>query len=539
MKDLKLTPHFVLISGGILSLVIIAFSIFLSNKYSETMTVENEKRVKEMVVRLEKKGELWIDFISNISVDAVLAQDVYSLKNFATRAMIDKEISLVNIVTMDSFTLLNESKERPKNGAPLLLVKRVIKTDPERLGFEKDLGVLTIGLEKKYVNDVEHHLKEKLDDAVEKVYTYFGIFVLSMNFLIALILIVVLKKVVISPIKNVSNQLKDIAEGEGDLTSRLNMGKKNEIGTMAHWFDNFVEKLHSIIGNVSERSLSIENSIIDVSKNIENFSKQSENIAVQSQSVSKSASNTTERLGHITDTMGNLADSVNMISSAVDEMSITLNDVAANCAKESEQTVRANELTQDTREKMSVLNIAAQEIGKVLDVIKGFANQTNLLALNATIEAASAGEAGKGFAVVANEVKELAKQTSKAAEDIENQINHIQSGTHDAVEAIESMSEVVADVNTLSNSVAAAVEEQSAIINLVSDNLKEASEATTNISQELSSANTSLQEINGNVSNVNEGLNLNNSEVNEIESHLSEMKAMASGLSGAVSKFKL
>src|ERR1022692_3793657 len=129
------------------------------------------------------------------------------------------------------------------------------------------------------------------------------------------------------------------------------------------------------------------------------------------------------------------------------------------------------------------LGESSAEIGQVIKVITSIAQQTNLLALNATIEAARAGEAGKGFAVVANEVKELAKETAKATEDISLKIEAIQTDTKGAVDAIAEISAIINQINDLQNTIASAVEEQSATTNEIGRNIAEASKGSTEIAQ--------------------------------------------------------
>ncbi|MEO1339351.1 MAG: methyl-accepting chemotaxis protein, partial [Myxococcota bacterium] len=133
------------------------------------------------------------------------------------------------------------------------------------------------------------------------------------------------------------------------------------------------------------------------------------------------------------------------------------------------------------------------EIGKVIKVITSIAQQTNLLALNATIEAARAGEAGKGFAVVANEVKELAKETAKATEDISRKIEAIQSDTRSAVNAIQEIGSIIHQINDFQNSIASAVEEQTATTNEISRSVGEAAKGSNEIAQNITSVATAAE----------------------------------------------
>ncbi len=142
------------------------------------------------------------------------------------------------------------------------------------------------------------------------------------------------------------------------------------------------------------------------------------------------------------------------------------------------------QIAETTNETIAKLGQSSAEIGKVIKVITSIAQQTNLLALNATIEAARAGEAGKGFAVVANEVKELAKQTAKATEDISRKIEAIQADTKGAVDAIGQIGRIIMQINDIQNTIASAVEEQTATTNEISRNVAEAAKGSTDIRAE-------------------------------------------------------
>jgi methyl-accepting chemotaxis protein len=176
---------------------------------------------------------------------------------------------------------------------------------------------------------------------------------------------------------------------------------------------------------------------------------------------------------------------VQTVATGVEEMNSSIREIAKNAtesARVAGQAVTAADIANKT---ISKLGESSSEIGKVIKVITSIAEQTNLLALNATIEAARAGEAGKGFAVVANEVKELAKETAKATEDIGIKIEAIQADTRGAVDSIQQIGKVIAQINDISNTIASAVEEQTATANEMSRNVGEAAKGTSEIAQNI------------------------------------------------------
>jgi methyl-accepting chemotaxis protein len=174
------------------------------------------------------------------------------------------------------------------------------------------------------------------------------------------------------------------------------------------------------------------------------------------------------------------------VATGAEEMGASIKEIAKNAseaAKIATSAVKVAETT--TNATVSKLGESSTEIGQVIKVITSIAQQTNLLALNATIEAARAGEAGKGFAVVANEVKELAKETAKATEDISRKIEAIQTDTKAAVDAIASISEVINQVNGISSTIATAVEEQNATTNEMARNVSEAAQGSGEITNNI------------------------------------------------------
>jgi methyl-accepting chemotaxis protein len=180
-----------------------------------------------------------------------------------------------------------------------------------------------------------------------------------------------------------------------------------------------------------------------------------------------------------------VSSNVSTVSTGTEEMGASIKEIAKNANEAARVATAAVRVAEKTNATIAKLGDSSAEIGNVVKVITSIAQQTNLLALNATIEAARAGEAGKGFAVVANEVKELAKQTAKATEDISRKIEAIQGDTHGAVDAIAQISKIINQINDIQNTIASAVEEQTATTGEISRNVGEAAKGSSEIAQNI------------------------------------------------------
>lgn len=185
---------------------------------------------------------------------------------------------------------------------------------------------------------------------------------------------------------------------------------------------------------------------------------------------------------------------IQTVASASEEMSASITEIARNAVQAASITEKAETRANESRQIVDALGKSAQEIGNVVEVIKTIASQTNLLALNATIEAASAGDAGKGFAVVANEVKELAKQSATATEDIRFKIEEIQKSTSLAITSINDIAGIVGEVNQINRTIASAVEEQSATTNEINRNVLEAATGSATISENINALATMVKQ---------------------------------------------
>jgi len=262
------------------------------------------------------------------------------------------------------------------------------------------------------------------------------------------------------------------AIAEGDLT-------RDDLAVLSR------DELGDLTMAINKMSGSLKRMILAITENALQVSSASEELNATSQQITANSEETSAQADVVSQAVQAVSQNLQTVATGAEEMGASIKEIAKNASEAAKVATAAVRVAEITTATVSKLGESSNEIGLVIKVITSIAQQTNLLALNATIEAARAGEAGKGFAVVANEVKELAKETAKATEDISRKIEAIQTDTKAAVEAIATISGVINQVNDISSTIATAVEEQNATTNEMSRNVSDAAHSSGEITSNI------------------------------------------------------
>ena len=414
-------------------------------------------------------------------------------------------VSQMNLQSPDGKYIIKEMIERSKTEKHGFITyqweKPYLKgVSGEKLTYFKKIPkwqwIIATGI---YNDDIKDIALEKEKLLLEKIKKGLGVsigIILFASVCFILISIFFTRKL-LKPIKQVADFAKEL--GAGNLSATLEYKNNDEIGAMAESMRGAVKDLgalikkliqtSSTIAELSSRLLTIAYDLKDSSKEMEN---NSENANRETRSISKHMRNIlsatdkinsqldniagfTESVSNNTSSVGVKIDSVSNSTTsaacAIEQMYASFNETAQNSNKGAIVTQNASKQAEETSMIMNQLSGSAKEIGEIIEIIQRIASQTHLLSLNAAIEAAGAGDAGKGFFVVANEVKELANQTETSANVIRSKILGMQEHTNKAVEVIQSIVKVIADIDQIMFAIASSVEEQTTVTNDISSNI--------------------------------------------------------------------
>lgn len=279
-----------------------------------------------------------------------------------------------------------------------------------------------------------------------------------------------------------TKQIGDIisSAAAGDFTAAVPLAGK----------EGFFLEISSQVNSLIETS---RHAFQAISKNADALSRSSEELAAVSMQMSSNAEETASQARIVSSSAGEVSSNTQQVAAGVEEMSSSIREISISAVEASTVANQAVEIANKTNATMAKLSASSTEIGGVLKVISSIAEQTNLLALNATIEAARAGELGKGFAVVANEVKELARQTAKATDEISGSIDAIQGDTKGAMNSIQEISTIINKINDISSLIASAVEEQAATTGEMGRNVSVAASSSSEIASNIRSVSDTAQ----------------------------------------------
>jgi len=372
-------------------------------------------------------------------------------------------------------------------------------------GTKNVIGILFLGIDMARIEKMVAENSNTQTAGSIVIGLFLLVFVILVN-------IVIIRAVITKPISKVTDSLKNISEGEGDLTRRIDFKSNDEIGDLVNHFNKLMDTLQGSIGETKATVNSLASAaeqLSSISRELSGSSGETlnqtaeaisrmERMAININTMAGSAEEASVNANEVAGAAEQMSANMNTIASAIEEMSASINQISDNAREANVVANRATEKSNDTTSVMNRLGIAAKEIGQVTDVIKKIADKTNLLALNATIEAASAGAAGKGFAVVAGEIKELANQSAVSADDIARRIDDIQGGTSDAVKAIEEVSAIIARINNSVEAIAGHVDQQTRASNEIANNVAQANVGAKRVAEAISEVAKGGRDIAGN-----------------------------------------
>jgi len=325
----------------------------------------------------------------------------------------------------------------------------------------------------------------------------------------------------------------------GDFSQSLDIRQNDEVGKLIDSLNNLTSNLGGMLKEISGGVETLTSSSTDLAAISEQMSQGAGETSEKSGTVAAAVEEMSSSMNSVASAMEQASTNVSMVATASEEMTATINEVAKNT--ESARSIAGTAVSQAkiAYDQISELGTAAREIGQVTETITDISEQTNLLALNATIEAARAGEAGKGFAVVATEIKELARLTSEATNDIRTKIEGIQQATSVSVSSIEAITKVIDEISEIVSTTAAAIEEQAVTTQEIAENVAQVSQGLSEINENVAQSSRVAGEVTLDVAEVSRKSEEMTNSSTTVSTNAGGLLNLAEDLRAMVTKFKV
>jgi len=391
-----------------------------------------------------------------------------------------------------------------------------------------------------YIDNIEH-TKKLIGEEMDKLSNrqlFHMLLTAGTIFLAIVALSIVIAFGISRGLTTLITNFRDVVEGDGDLTKRIDVNTKDELGELGGLFNTFLANLQKIIRQIAENAGDVNSSADTLNDLSSKLNARSLETSQVSESLAAGAEEMSTNLSAVAAAMEESSTNTAIVATASEEMTATIAEIASNAERANVITTNAVNQAEKASARMSELGVAAAAIGKVTETITEISDQTNLLALNATIEAARAGESGKGFAVVANEIKELAKQTAEATQHIKEQISGIQSTTGITVEEIAKISQVIQQVSDLVSTIATAVTQQSAATSEIATNISQASLGLQEVNQNVGQSSEVAADITREISKVSSTASEIAGSSDQVKDRAAHLQRMATELQQIVARFR-